>query len=63
MCMGGTCSIIGGVVVLLSGLSFAGVLGTTVVGMAAGVFGGWLFALYGLALLVHGLNMCPMCKK
>lgn len=63
-CVGmcGTCTILSGVVVLVAGVSFAGLLGAAVAGMASGTFGGWLLALYGLAILIHGLKLCPMCK-
>lgn|GEM_PF-3888374 len=54
----GTCNIIGGIVVALAGLGFAGILGA-----AGAMYGGWLLVLYGLVLLVHGLCLCPMCKN
>ncbi len=54
----GTCGTVLGVVVLVSGLSFAGV-----VGALTPMIGGWLLALYGLGLLVHGLGMCPTCSS
>ncbi len=59
MGMCGTCGIIGGLLVLLGGVSFiAGYYGWAMGGLVGGV----LFALYGLAMLYHQMGMCDSCK-
>jgi hypothetical protein len=51
-----TCGVITGLLVMAIGASKLGFLG------ALAAYEGWLFMLIGLAVLVHSLKMCPMCK-
>jgi hypothetical protein len=62
MGMMGSCAKVGGILVLLGGLSFAAVgLGMLDWGTGS-LVGGFLIALYGAAMLYHSMGMCESCK-
>ena len=58
--MGGTCGMLSGLVVLLSGASFA----AGAMGMFNGgtLVGGVLLALYGVSKMAHKMGWCSVCK-
>ncbi len=60
--MCGTCAIIGGVIVLVAGAGFLAFGLGKLDGMTAHIVSGGALVLYAVGLLVHALNLCPMCK-
>ncbi|MBI5226388.1 hypothetical protein HY994_04075 [Candidatus Micrarchaeota archaeon] len=62
MKMGSMCCKVSGFLVLLSGLMFF-LYGWGMIkdGMMVHMVAGGLLALYGLAKLVHSMDMCPAC--